>query len=124
MLSKNHVLLTLGGRSAHGSLVGWMADGQWLVRQRGEAVDGSSPNPEESVAYRSYLLRVWQEGKVGDCWRASLQSAATGERQGFASLDGLFDFIRREATPAPDAQPSLNVEEIGEKEVMNQSTGR
>lgn len=64
-------------------------------------MDGSS-NPEESVTYRSYLLRVWQEGKAGDSWRASLQSAATGERQGFASLDDLFGYIRSQVEAASD----------------------
>jgi hypothetical protein len=87
-------------------------------------MDGSSSNPEESVSYRSYLLRVWQEGRAGDSWRASLQIAAAGERQGFASLDGLFDFIRREATQVPDAQSGPHAEAIEEKEVANQSTGR
>ena len=48
---------------------------------------------EQSV-YQSYLLRLWQakEGKGG--WRASLESAQTGERRGFASLDDLFDYVR------------------------------
>jgi hypothetical protein len=87
-------------------------------------MDRPLTDTEEPPTYRSYLLRMWQEGQAGDPWRASLQSAATGERQGFASLDGLIDFIRREATPAPDAQPGLEVEEIGEKEVTSQSTGR
>jgi hypothetical protein len=29
-------------------------------------------------------------------WRASLESSLSGERQGFASLDDLFEFLRRE----------------------------
>lgn len=65
-------------------------------------MDGSSSNPEDPVTYRSYLLRVWQEGKAGDSWRASLQSAATGERQGFASLDDLFGYIRSQIEAASD----------------------
>lgn len=77
-------------------------------------MDGSSSDPEQSVTYRSYVLRVWQEGRAGDSWRASLQSATTGERQGFASLDGLFDFIRREAAPARIASPGEDRQPGGE----------
>jgi hypothetical protein len=44
--------------------------------------------------YQSYLLRLWwaKEGEEG--WRASLESAQTGERRGFATLDALFDYVR------------------------------
>lgn len=71
-------------------------------------MDQSLIETEEPPTYRSYLLRLWREKQAGEPWRASLQSAATGERQGFASLDGLFDFIRREAartgSPSEDCQ--------------------
>lgn len=87
-------------------------------------MDRSEIDTEEPLIYRSYLLRLWCEGLAGEPWRASLQSAATGERQGFASLDGLFDFIRREATQALDVQPGPEDEETYEKEVMNQSSSR
>jgi hypothetical protein len=87
-------------------------------------MDRSLTDTGEPPNYRSYLLRLWREGLVGEPWRASLQSAVTGERQGFASLDGLFDFIRREAAPALDVQPGQDFDEIEEKEVMNQSTSR
>jgi hypothetical protein len=46
--------------------------------------------------YVSYLLRLWQTGheeKVG--WRASLEDPLTGERQSFASLEKLVDFLAR-----------------------------
>ena len=78
-------------------------------------MDRSLTDTGEPPTYRSYLLRLWREGLVGEPWRASLQSAATGERQGFASLDGLFDFIRREAAAARTASPV-------EKEVTNQAS--
>jgi len=45
--------------------------------------------------YRAYLLRMWaveQSGQV--VWRASLESAQTGEHRGFATLDALFDYVR------------------------------
>ncbi|MBN1977552.1 MAG: hypothetical protein JW918_09140 [Anaerolineae bacterium] len=45
--------------------------------------------------YLSYLLRMWQtnDGKKL-VWRASLQSPSSEERQGFASLEELLDFLR------------------------------
>ena len=44
--------------------------------------------------YQSYLLRLWRakEGEGG--WRAFLESAQTGERKGFATLDALFEHVR------------------------------
>lgn len=53
--------------------------------------------------YLAYLLRLWQVGSGGEStWRASLENAHTGERQGFASLDDLFRFLRQEAGVASD----------------------
>lgn len=53
---------------------------------------------EGGPTYLSYLLRLW---RVSDedrpVWRASLQSAETGERVGFAGLDELFDYLRQQA---------------------------
>lgn len=44
--------------------------------------------------YLSYLLRLWQTGDGEELvWRASLQSPGSEERQGFASLEDLFDFL-------------------------------
>jgi hypothetical protein len=47
--------------------------------------------------YLSYLLRLWRTG-TGETWtwRASLEDARTGERQGFASLNLLFAFLENE----------------------------
>jgi len=36
-------------------------------------------------------------------WRASLENSETGERRGFASLDALFAFLRRQTEAAQDA---------------------
>ncbi len=44
--------------------------------------------------YQSYLLRLWRAKEGEEGWRASLESAQTGERKGFASLDALFDYVR------------------------------
>jgi len=49
----------------------------------------------ERRRYVSYLLRLWQIKSGGElAWRASLESALTGKRKGFASLDDLFEFLR------------------------------
>jgi hypothetical protein len=46
--------------------------------------------------YLAYLLRIWREGKGRTPWRASLQSPHTGEQMGFATVDDLFDFLKRQ----------------------------
>ncbi len=48
----------------------------------------------EQQRYLSYLLRLWQTSDGEDqVWRASLETPGTGERQGFASLRDLADFL-------------------------------
>ena len=50
---------------------------------------------EERRRYLSYLLRLRQiESKGRLVWRASLEDARTGERQGFAGIDALLAFLR------------------------------
>jgi hypothetical protein len=50
--------------------------------------------------YLSYLLRLWQTSNgEKQVWRASLESPGTGKRQGFASLDALFEFLQTQAEP-------------------------
>jgi hypothetical protein len=45
--------------------------------------------------YVAYLLRLWQARDAeGVRWRASLEDIRTGQRQGFASLEELFEFLR------------------------------
>ena len=47
--------------------------------------------------YFSYLLRLWQTSdKHKQIWQASLESPGSRERQGFASLEDLFDFLEAE----------------------------
>jgi hypothetical protein len=59
--------------------------------------------PIENRAYLAYLLRLWQaKAEEETTWRASLESSLTGQRQGFASLDELFEFLRREAAATLD----------------------
>jgi hypothetical protein len=52
---------------------------------------------EEQREYQSYLLRLWRtssHGKPG--WRASLESAQTGEQRGFADLASLLAFLEKQ----------------------------
>jgi hypothetical protein len=62
---------------------------------------------DDPPRYLAYMLRMWQATSDGRLvWRASLESPHTGERQGFADLRALCDFLERgaeEATPPADA---------------------
>jgi hypothetical protein len=72
---------------------------------------------DEQPTYFSYLVRVWQRHDDGmlhqvdgsshytskkTIWLASVQSSLTGKRQGFASLDDLFAFLRRQTGAVPN----------------------
>jgi hypothetical protein len=53
--------------------------------------------------YIAYLLRLWRETSGGSSrWRASLQDPHSGERIGFASLEELFGYLRREIGDPPE----------------------
>jgi hypothetical protein len=53
---------------------------------------------EQRRGYVAYLPRMWQARcEDGMAWRASLESAATAERVGFAGLEDLFRYLEREA---------------------------
>lgn len=68
----------------------------------------------EERHYLSYLLRLWQVRSEGELvWRASLESAHTGERQGFANLDDLFDFLQKQTAKVFDANGGQNEAERG-----------
>jgi hypothetical protein len=55
--------------------------------------------PEESHEYYSFLLRLWQTSSRGKVvWRASLESAQTGERCGFADLASLIAFLEQQTS--------------------------
>jgi hypothetical protein len=44
--------------------------------------------------YLSYMLRLWETSNgERQIWRASLESPGSGERQGFASLRDLIQFL-------------------------------
>lgn len=47
--------------------------------------------------YVSFLLRLWQSDEDGYfVWRASLESAQTGEKRHFSSVSVLVDYLGRE----------------------------
>jgi hypothetical protein len=52
--------------------------------------------------YHAYLLRFWEEKrenpKLPGTWRFSLEDPRTGERWGFANLEALRAFLRRETS--------------------------
>jgi hypothetical protein len=60
----------------------------------------------QSPEYMAFLLRLWcVHDADGIQWRASLEDAQTGERQGFANLERLCEFLAQSCTNASD--PSL-----------------
>jgi hypothetical protein len=56
--------------------------------------------------YVSYLLRLWrtQDGEAL-VWRASLESARSGERRGFARLSELYAFLEQVTAPVDEEEP-------------------
>lgn len=63
----------------------------------------------ERKPYLAYMLRLWQTGEDRRAWRASLENAHTGARQGFASLDALFAFLEEKTgQDGPSALHSEN----------------
>jgi hypothetical protein len=61
--------------------------------------------------YLSYLLRLWQTSDDGEqIWRASLESPGTGERQGFASIEDLIDFLRDRTGSGGEENDALDSE--------------
>ncbi|MBI5654018.1 MAG: hypothetical protein HZC40_26755 [Chloroflexi bacterium] len=47
----------------------------------------------KSAHYRSFLLRLWQDGDT-HIWRFSLEDPHTGERRGLANLDAVIAFLK------------------------------
>jgi hypothetical protein len=82
----------------------------------------------EEQRYLAFLVRFWQIRKRGELvWRASAESAQTGERKAFADMDLLFSFLKRcteeQARPGeagrsacdgkPAVHPSVSAEDAG-----------
>ena len=73
----------------------------------------------EQQRYLAYMLRLWQVGNERLLWRASLENAHTGARQGFASLDALMVFLEEETDQGSSAtarEPCLGSRESRGKE--------
>jgi hypothetical protein len=72
-------------------------------------IKGSALEPTD---YHSYLLRLWRDedrkgpDQVGRrrAWRVSLENPITGERTGFADLEGLFDYLREQTADWQDGE--------------------
>lgn len=62
--------------------------------------------------YLSFLLRLWPEMSLDQAaWRASLEEAGSGKRQGFKDLESLFLYLnRRVAQLEKDTEPGSNME--------------
>ena len=71
-------------------------------------MDSTPSGIREQSDYQSYLLRLWRENDEEKGWRASLESSRTGERRGFARLDDLFRFLRRQTGVLPDTDADGN----------------
>ena len=66
-------------------------------------------NQREEPDYLAYLLRLWRvrgDGEEGAGWRALLKSPLTGEQHGFASLEELCEFLRRQTRVGPEDDES------------------
>ena len=62
----------------------------------------------------SYLLRLWQTEREGALvWRASLESAHTGQRQGFATLAELYAYLDRETAAVDEPKPLNSASDSG-----------
>jgi hypothetical protein len=58
---------------------------------------------EKAETYFSYLLRLWRdESDHAFVWRASLESAQTGERYHFSVLDELIAFLHEQTRESTD----------------------
>jgi hypothetical protein len=75
-----------------------------------EEMGHRSEDDTRGADYLSYLLRLWQESgddaperREGPVWRASLTSPTTGERVGFASLEGLVAYLQARTDTTPSA---------------------
>lgn len=61
---------------------------------------------DESLHYRSYVLRCWAEcdrDKDAPLWRFSLEDTRTGQRRGFAGLNELVIALRTELNMSVEA---------------------
>ncbi|MCG2786565.1 MAG: hypothetical protein L6461_15850 [Anaerolineae bacterium] len=60
-----------------------------------------------SSQYQAYLLRLWKDGDSQD-WRALLVDVRSNDQQGFASLEALFEHLRKLTDPGTQARADDN----------------
>jgi hypothetical protein len=73
---------------------------------------------------------MWRESGAGESsneedkptWRASVVSTLTGKRRGFASLDDLVDFLRRQESTMLDGHPNEHQSEEGDSSLATTAT--
>jgi hypothetical protein len=71
---------------------------------------------DEHPDYHSYLLRMWRENATEkSVWRASLESSLTGEQQGFAGLDDLFNFLQQQTSSTKARMEANESRDSGKK---------
>jgi hypothetical protein len=84
---------------------------------------------DEEQRYLAFLVRFWQIRKRGKLvWRASAESAQTGERTAFADMDLLFSFLRRcteeQALPGEAGRPAGDGEPALQHSVPSEDAGK
>jgi hypothetical protein len=78
------------------------------------------PVSTKQPVYLSYLLRLWRTPTAGEAaWRASLENPQTGERRGFASLDAMVAYLRRQIGLAPNRGGEEDEETISSEQGGN-----
>lgn len=66
----------------------------------------------KQTQYYSYLLRIWQSNDGEPLvWRASLESAFTGQQYYFATLRELFEFLEQLVVISANSANPLHLEE-------------
>jgi hypothetical protein len=63
----------------------------------------------ENRQYLAYMLRLWQGNATETAvWRASLEDPHTGEQKGFADLESLFTFLKKQTDGAVERAESVS----------------
>ena len=50
----------------------------------------------KETQYQVFMLRVWRDGEDKAATRFSIEDTKTGERLGFATLDELVEYLRKQ----------------------------
>lgn len=77
--------------------------------------------------YYSYLLRIWQSSDAEPhVWRASLESAFTGQQYNFATLRELYEFLDQLAliSSSSEKMQRLEIRAASESELVQMPDSR